>query len=173
MRFQLSHSGFSVLLLALSAPLAAQTPRFEVVSIKSCKPGAANGGRGGASAASPGRLALNCMSVGQLIRMAYVTYAGGHLNLLLNQTIEGGPSWIESESYEVDAKAESTPGQAVMRGLMLQALLEDRFHLRMRRDSRETLVYALTVAKGGAKLQPSKPGDCVPPDYGLPTPYPQ
>jgi uncharacterized protein (TIGR03435 family) len=113
------------------------------------------------------------MSVGQLIRMAYTTYAGGHLNLLLTQSIEGGPAWIESEFYEVDAKAETAPGQSQMRGPMLQALLEDRFHLRMRRVSHEAPAYALTVAKGGIKLQPSKPGDCVPPDYGLPTPYPQ
>ena len=34
-------------------------------------------------------------------------------------------------------------------------------------------MYALTVAKGGPKLQASKPGSCVPLDYSLPTPYPQ
>jgi uncharacterized protein (TIGR03435 family) len=95
------------------------------------------------------------------------------LNLLLNQTVEGGPSWIESDTYEIDATSESAPGQAAMRGPMLQGLLEDRFHLKIRREAREGAVYALTVAKSGLKLAPSKPGDCSPPDYGLPTPYPQ
>jgi uncharacterized protein (TIGR03435 family) len=43
----------------------------------------------------------------------------------------------------------------MMRGPMLRALLEDRFALKIRRETREMPVYLLTVAKGGFKLQQS------------------
>jgi len=45
---------------------------------------------------------------------------------------------------------------------MLQALLEDRFKLKMHLESREVPVYALTVANGGSKLKPFQQGSCVP-----------
>jgi Protein of unknown function (DUF3738) len=41
---------------------------------------------------------------------------------------------------------------------MLQALLADRFHLTIHRDTREMPVYFLVVSKGGAKLRESPPG---------------
>jgi uncharacterized protein (TIGR03435 family) len=40
--------------------------------------------------------------------------------------------------------------------LMLQALLEDRFKLRIRREAREQPVYALVAGRGGPKLEKSK-----------------
>ncbi len=48
-----------------------------------------------------------------------------------------------------------------MLGPMLQALLENRFALRIHSESRDEPAYALTVAKGGFKVQPFK-GDCTP-----------
>jgi uncharacterized protein (TIGR03435 family) len=150
----------------------AMGPRhFDVASVKPCK---SEGGRSGSrDAASPGRLRENCVTVMNLIRQAYVEYAGGRQNFLSSVPIEGGPAWIDSDFYEIDATAEGAPGFAVMRGPMLQSLLEERFQLKIHRASREVPVYALTVAKSGPKLQPSNPGSCVPLDYSLPTPYPQ
>jgi uncharacterized protein (TIGR03435 family) len=46
---------------------------------------------------------------------------------------------------------------------MLQTLLEDRFALKIRRETREGRVYLITVAKGGPKLQPFQ-GGCTPVD---------
>ena len=59
------------------APLQAQSPRFDVASVKPCK--ADDGGRGGSTSgdASPGRLDLKCRTVMGLIQMAYVQYADG------------------------------------------------------------------------------------------------
>jgi len=87
--------------------------------------------------------------------------------------ISGGPAWINSDQFEIEAKAENAQGQGMMRGPMLQALLEDRFKLKIRRETREVPVYALTVAKGGLKLQASRAGSCVPLDFSLPAPHPQ
>jgi uncharacterized protein (TIGR03435 family) len=53
---------------------------------------------------------------------------------------------------------------------MLQGLLEDRFQLKIHREAREVPVYALTVAKGGPKLQAAQPGKCFAMDPGHPVP---
>jgi len=64
----------------------------------------------------------------------------------------------------IDAKPEGAPGQEMMNGPMMQALLEDRFHLQIHHENREVPVYDLTVAKGGPKLQPFQEGSCIPAD---------
>jgi uncharacterized protein (TIGR03435 family) len=51
---------------------------------------------------------------------------------------------------------------------MLRALLEDRFKLKIRRETREVPVYVLSAAKGGLKLQPYKEGTCTPIDLTKP-----
>jgi bla regulator protein BlaR1 len=143
------------------APAAA----FEVASIKPCaggEPGGARGGRGGGdgqSGPSPDRLNLSCRPLRMMIRMAYDARRGFPLP---NTPIEGGPGWIDSDRYEIIAKAEGTPGQDMMRGPMLRALLEDRLKLKVHRESKEVPAYSLTVAKNGAKLQPAEEGSCMP-----------
>jgi uncharacterized protein (TIGR03435 family) len=76
----------------------------------------------------------------------------------------GGPEWLRSDRYDIEAKAdgESLPTglpsevkRARMR-LMLQKLLADRFKLMMRRETKELPVYVMVVAKNGLKLQKSK-----------------
>ena len=56
---------------------------------------------------------------------------------------------------------------------VLQALLEDRFKLKIHTETKQAAVYALTVAKHGPKLHPAKEGSCVPFDPALTPPYPQ
>ncbi len=102
-----------------------------------------------------------------LIRQAYGTFSSGRFNAYLQRAavpVEGGPDWARSDRYTIDAKAEGTPIMEMMRGPMLQAVLEDRFHLKIRRETRQIPVYELTVAKGGAKLRPFD-GRCTPIDF--------
>jgi uncharacterized protein (TIGR03435 family) len=49
----------------------------------------------------------------------------------------------------------------MMRGPMLQVILEDRFKLKVHRETREVPVYELMVAKGGLKIQHTVPGSCA------------
>ena len=74
--------------------------------------------------------------------------------------IVGGPGWAEWDGYAVDAKASGNPQHAQMM-LRLQSLLEDRFQLRVHRESREMPVYALVPARGGLKLPLPRDGSCV------------
>jgi uncharacterized protein (TIGR03435 family) len=72
------------------------------------------------------------------------------------RAILGGPAWVDSDHYDIVAKA---PGE-VRPNLdeqmsMLRKLLAERFQLSCHRAQKELQVYALTVAKGGPKLKES------------------
>jgi uncharacterized protein (TIGR03435 family) len=77
--------------------------------------------------------------------------------------ISGGPAWVRSdlyaaERYEVDARA---PGEAALTAKdfrpMLQALLAERFQLKVRRVEKDFPAYNLVVARNGFKLKASAP----------------
>lgn len=146
-----------------SPPLWGQSvPKFEVASIKPCKADAAPNARGGGGNSSPGRLNVECQTVLGLIQAAYVIFADGHsISSPMHVPISGGPSWLNSDRYDVNAKPEVPQSEEMMNGPMMQGLLEDRFNLKIHRETREIPVYALTIAKGGAKLKPFKEGTCV------------
>lgn len=137
----------------LLAPAAGQTsqapppPAFEVASVKPNKSGEPfirfgmqPGGR------------FNAINVPlrELIRFAY--------NVQPFQ-IEGGPGWINSDRFDVTAKAEGDvgqvgPGQSGPVQMMMQNLLAERFGLKLRRETKEMPTYALIVAKADGKLGP-------------------
>jgi uncharacterized protein (TIGR03435 family) len=81
--------------------------------------------------------------------------------------VTGGPSWIDSERYDIQAKEPdwvaakmqklSQDQREELSRSMLQSLLADRFKLKLRHETKELPAYALVVAKGGPKLQASRP----------------
>ncbi len=73
--------------------------------------------------------------------------------------ISGAPGWMDSEGYEISARAAGDASNEQMYP-MLQALLRDRFQLKLHRETRNLPLYALVVAKGGLKLRNPKPGNC-------------
>lgn len=77
-------------------------------------------------------------------------------HLQINQVF--GPSWIDQNEYDIDARAASgtTSGQMAQ---MLQRLLAERFSLKEHSETREMRVYELVVAKSGAKITPEKNPD--------------
>ena len=74
--------------------------------------------------------------------------------------VVGGPGWMQSERYQIEAKADGSASRDRM-FLMLQSLLEDRFQLKTHRDTRDLPVYALVAARTGLRLPPPKEGGCV------------
>lgn len=145
-----------------ATPSAAAGPTFEVASVK---PSANCEGAGGSPGQSPVTLNLPCVPLRGLIRMAY-SFSGLVGANLPSRRIEvlGGPGWIDTDRYDIFAKAAGNASQAEMMGPMLQTLLEERFKVKVHKESRDAPVYELTVAKNGPKLQPSKDGSCVPMD---------
>jgi uncharacterized protein (TIGR03435 family) len=87
---------------------------------------------------------------------------------LIGDRILGGPEWIDSERYDINAKA-STAFQPSPDGpdrnllVMMRSLLEERFKLVLHRETRELPVYHLVVAKADGTLGPKlreSPVDC-------------
>ena len=143
--------------------------QFEVVSVKPCTSGSSrNGVRESADS-----VRIECLTVQDLIRIAYVVYPDGEpapveygipiprmLPHEAQAALTGGPSWIRSQAFTIEAKAGAPSTQAAMRGPMLQDVLKKRFKLATHEQSHPMAVYELTQSQGGAKLQPAKEGGC-------------
>jgi bla regulator protein blaR1 len=74
--------------------------------------------------------------------------------------VAGGPSWLTTARYEIDARADATASRGQLL-LMLQPLLEERFHLKTHREVKELPVFTLVASKGGLKLPAPRDGGCV------------
>ena len=62
-----------------------------------------------------------------------------------------GPAWMATEKHEIAANMPAGANRSQVPE-MLQALLAERFHLKLHRETRKMAVYALAVGKGGLKL---------------------
>ncbi len=145
----------------IQAQVQPVTAKFEAASIRSCQAFR----KGTVQDWSPGTvLHSECTTVGRLIQQAYGLFANGQMNPGSFVTVAGGQDWTSSELYEIEAKATAPHSRATMNGPMLRALLEDRFKLKVHRETREVPVYTLTVAEGGPKLQPFQ-GSCTSRDF--------
>jgi uncharacterized protein (TIGR03435 family) len=157
---------------ALQSPPA----KFEAVSIRRCaddKPpvganGGARSGQGGFPTISPGRFTIDCGTVERLISNAYVLngerLANNDARIGDVSWWKGGPEWIRYDKFTIEASAPGVTDRAVLLGPMLRALLEDRFKLKLHRETQDGPIYAMTVAKGGLKIQPMPPDGCTPVD---------
>jgi bla regulator protein blaR1 len=139
------------LIQAQAPAISTSSPSFEVASIK---PNRAGDNRIRLMFA-PDSLSGNGISVKMLIGFAYN---------LIDFQISGGPGWIDSERYDIEAKMNEstiaalkklTPEQAIEQRLMVQSLLAERFNLKVSHSSKELPIYALVVAKNGPKMAKS------------------
>jgi uncharacterized protein (TIGR03435 family) len=150
------------LITALAVTLHAQA-HFDVATIKLS---GAIDGEHCMDGPAPGRITMKCITLHDVIQAAYGIFANPAapiVNNLKPLQIVGGPGWINSDHYDFEAKASGNPPLEIMAGPMTQALLEDRFKLKVHRETREQPVYSLTVAKSGLKIQPTKE-TCAPRD---------
>ena len=126
---------------------AAKVPEFEVAEIKVNK--SVNPGQGKARVLPGGRFEMPNSTIKRLIVAAYNVH---------ESTITGGPPWLESDRFDIVAKAPpGTPRETLF--LMLQSLLAERFKLTIHREERPLTVYALVVGKGGPRLQKPSGGE--------------
>jgi uncharacterized protein (TIGR03435 family) len=166
----MNKTGKSVLIIAsfafavvplLSQTSPAQKPSFEVISIK---PSAPNPGgiRGGGARGD--KYTMSGANLRMLLQNAYQRPStGGPLGQL---QIIGGPNWIDSDRYDIQATADCSGGVLSREQvqLMVQSMLEERFQLKAHMETRELPIYNLVVAKDGPKLKVSE--DQTPPTFG-------
>lgn len=94
------------------------------------------------------------MSLNSLVWFAYANGAPQ------KQMVAGGGGWIDSQLWDIMAKVDD-PSLAELSNQertkrlrpLLQALLRERFHLKLHTEMRPTPVYALVQIKGGAKVK--------------------
>jgi uncharacterized protein (TIGR03435 family) len=129
------------LVFAQTAP----RPEFEVASIRS-------------SAETPqGQVNVGLHIDGAQVRVASLTLRD-YLGIAYRTKISNifGPDWISSERFDIAATIPAGGKRAEVPE-MLQALLADRFQLKMHREKREFAVYALVVGKSPLKLKETPP----------------
>lgn len=144
----------------LGSAASAQTAARPTFAVAAIKPSASDTGRS-IKFLPGGRFVATGANVRLLIKVAY------NLN---DDQVSGGPSWIGMKHFDIDAKPDVPTGDAPtsadaaavsnaektrmqdLTHLRLQALLEDRFHLKLRSEMKEMNTYALVVAKSGPKL---------------------
>jgi bla regulator protein BlaR1 len=127
----------------LNAPLglAQSHEEFDVASVKVFKRGSRPENR--KITVGHGTLTMQQQTLRECIKWAYGLTTASQIT---------GPEWIDSEEYDVTAKAEESATQDEMRA-MLRALLAERFKLAIRKTTEQRPLYSLVVAKGGPKLR--------------------
>lgn len=118
---------------------------FEVASIKPSPTNAAAG------AINPAPGGGRYFGVQTLWSYLYVAYQ------VRPEQIIGGPGWMDSELYDLNAEAEK-PSSIEDLHVMLQNLLTERFKLRFHFDTKEMESYVLTVDKDGPRNLKVHPG---------------
>jgi bla regulator protein BlaR1 len=97
-----------------------------------------------------GRFVWKSVNLSRLIQTAYQTQGF--------QRIDGMPSWVRSDRFDVEGKAEGNPTEEQMWS-MVRSLIADRFKLSTHLETRELPVYALVIARSdgrlGARIRPS------------------
>jgi uncharacterized protein (TIGR03435 family) len=156
------------MLAAAGALFGQAAPRleFEVATVKPSPPinGFVRiGPRLGPGTADPSRVSYQYLSLKNLLATAYD---------VKNFQITG-PGWLDSEQYDVVATV--PPGATKEQvNVMLQNLLADRFQLTLHHETKDAVLYELTVGKNGSKLKPfvadSAAPATLPPPGGGPLP---
>ena len=141
--------------LALACASFAQTPAFEVASVKPSEP------------ITPALVQSGRLHIGVSIDSLHVRISQYSLYdlIALAYQVKGhqisGPDWMVTERYDIQAKLPEG-GRRGQVPAMIQTLLAERFGMRVHRENRELSVYALVVANGGLHLKPSSVEDAAP-----------
>ena len=104
---------------------------------------------------SASELQMHDVTVRYLIEQAYnIPWTNGS-----KDRIRGGPGWIDSDQFDVDAKValeapQQMPEEQRRRqmNLRLQTLLADRLKLKVHFETRQEPVFAIVIARNGPKL---------------------
>ena len=160
---------FALTIARLFSQAPPQKPSFDVISIKPSPPIGTGPMRIGGGAQGD-RFTMNSATLRMLLQIAYQrignTLLPGQLQII------GGPGWMDSDRYDVQAKTDCSGGTIPRERLqlMVQSLLEDRFRLKAHLETRELPIYNLVAGKDGPKIKRS--ADQTPPAFAPPLPGP-
>ncbi len=147
---------------ALGVPAAAQRVEFEVASVKLHT---SDDQRVMMVAQPGGRFVAANIPLRLLIRTAFQ---------LQDDQIVGGPNWLATDRFDIEARAPELPGPPNAQLLaMLKSLLADRFKLTTHGEKRELPVFALERARRDGSLGPGlRPTACPELAFDISRPQP-
>ena len=125
------------------APMAKDAdPDWDVVSVKARDPNA------NSNSESTGMEGRQFTMVNRTVRTMLLSAYGLH-----KSQIVGGPGWIEQDRWDVQGVPD-VPGHPNQKQaqILTRKLLEERFGLKVHKETKEMAVYAISVAKGGEKM---------------------
>jgi uncharacterized protein (TIGR03435 family) len=158
------------LLIVAAAGVLAQSPAFDVASIK---PNRSGEERSGFSTPAHRFVATN-VTLRELIAWAYGD-PGPPPEPLPGFQMSGGPGWIAADRFDVEATTAGDLPDGVektrLEMRMLQKLLADRFKLSVGHQTRDAPIYSLVLANRDARLGPRLRRSDV--DCNAPAPQPQ
>ena len=112
----------------------------------------------------PDRYSATNVGLKQIIQNAY--------GLKMPDMISGLPGWADSAAFDIEAKMDAETVAALktmpkeqageQQRQMMQAMLADRFKLRVHHETKELPIYSLVIAKGGFKLKDADPNNTYP-----------
>lgn len=139
-------------------PLAADRAKFEVASVR-----ANTSGTNLVMIQPPvgGRFTATNAPLKSLLALAYD---------VPNFAISGGSGWIQTAGFDVEGKTSDPKLTMDAVRPLLQSLLEDRFQLKVRRETNEAPIYVLTLPKGPSKISESREGSCADKTSDKPSP---
>ena len=158
--FAVGWAAFGVAAFAQGAAADAKPLAYDVVSVKQNKSGPGmmrimN---------QPDRYSMTNVGLKQMIQNAY--------GLKMPDLISGLPGWADSAAFDIEAKTDAETVAALkampkdqageQQRQMMQAMLADRFKLKVHRETKEVPVYSLVIAKGGFKLKDADPNNTYP-----------
>ena len=138
---------------------AAAAPNYQY-DVASIKPSTTSGGGSLRPGFTPDGYSARITTIRRLMIAAY----GVETFMIF-----GGPSWLGTERYDVEARMDPSVSDALLKlnpadrklaqQKMLQALLADRFKLTVHWETKQMDEYTLVIAKNGPKISVAKPGD--------------
>jgi uncharacterized protein (TIGR03435 family) len=137
-----------------AAAVAIKLPTFDVISVKVNNSGSRNISMG----STPDGLHATNIPAQLILKQAFAF-------ALNDSLIFGAPAWTQTARFDIEAKVSSSDVDAfkalndAQRRLMVVQILTARFQLAYHVETRMLPEYALVLAKGGSKLQPSQPGN--------------
>src|SRR5947209_2258918 len=122
-----------------------EAPAFDAADVHVSAPGGTESG----GFLPNGRMEFRSTTLLRLITVAYSVQP---------ERIAGGPNWLDTDRFDLVAKAAGPASQSTLR-TMLQGLLADRFELKLQREEKPLPVFVMTVSRPGAARESSGAGE--------------
>lgn len=139
---------FLLPVFCIGAALCQQPPRIEVASVKTSLADPRNSG----VTTGHGRIHAENVTLKRCIMGAW--------SIGPNQVV-GGPDWLNTERFEIEARADQPVDDDAVLSLLLRGILVERFKLAVHHETRPIEAYVLETAKNGPKMDKSTGGESI------------